>query len=228
MSPSKKAVVLLSGGIDSATVAAIAISEGFEVHALTVDYGQRNTWEIEAARSIAAALELEEHLVFELEIERIAGCALTGEAEVPRGLRTTAGDGRVPVTYVPARNTVFLSLALAWAESIGATDVFIGVNAIDYSGYPDCRPEYIEAFQLVAELGTASGLEGSGIRVRAPLVDMSKADVVREGLRLGVDYALTRSCYDPGPGGKACGECESCMLRKAAFERAGVEEPGEG
>lgn len=221
----RKAVVLLSGGIDSTTTLAVAKDEGFEVYALTIDYGQRHMAEVEAARRVAEAVSVKEHKIIEIDLRAIGGSALTSDMEVPK----TENGGRIgrsiPVTYVPGRNTIFLALGVAWAEAIGATDVFIGATAVDYSGYPDCRPEYIKAFQKAAELGTKTGVEGRPIRIRAPFVKTPKREIIRKGIRLGVDYSLTHSCYDPTKDGKACGRCESCLLRRRAFAEAGVEDP---
>ncbi len=216
-----KAVVLLSGGLDSATVLAIARDRGYQCYALSLDYGQRHRAELEAAQRVAVALGAVEHKTIPLDLTQIGGSALTDTAiEVPR----TAAPG-IPVTYVPARNTIFLSIALGWAEVLGAWDLFIGVNAVDYSGYPDCRPEYIEAFQRLCQLATRAGVEGGSFRVNAPLIEMSKADIIQTGLKLGVDYALTLSCYAADEAGRACGECDSCRLRARGFAQAGVADP---
>jgi len=219
----RRAVVLLSGGVDSTTAMAVAAAEGFELYALTVDYGQRHRCELEAAGRVAGALGARRHLIVPLGLRSFGGSALTSDLEVPKD-RT--GDEGVPVTYVPARNTIFLSLALAWAEVLGARDIFIGANARDYSGYPDCRPGFLEAFERLANLATAAAASGSGgFRVRAPLIEMAKSDIIRTGLELGVDYGLTHSCYDPDPGGLACGRCDSCRFRLKGFREAGVEDP---
>jgi 7-cyano-7-deazaguanine synthase len=216
-----KAVVLLSGGLDSATVLALARAQDFACYALSLDYGQRHAAEVDAARRVAVALGVVEHKVIALDLAQIGGSALTDPSiEVPQ----TPSPG-IPVTYVPARNTVFLALALGWAEVLGAQDLFIGVNAVDYSGYPDCRPEYIAAFERLANLATRAGVEGHAFRVNAPLTDMSKADIIRAGLSLGVDYALTVSCYAADARGHACGRCDSCRLRAAGFAAAGVHDP---
>ncbi|SMC24430.1 preQ(0) biosynthesis protein QueC [Desulfacinum hydrothermale DSM 13146] len=216
-----KAVVLLSGGLDSTTCLAIAKDAGYACYALTFSYGQRHKVELEAARRVAAAFSVEEHLVLELPLDRIGGSALTSPMEVPKDAPLAMEGGSIPVTYVPARNTIFLSLALAWAEVLGAADIFIGVNAVDYSGYPDCRPEYIEAFQHMANLATKAGVEGQmKVRIRTPLLHWSKAQIVRKGRELGVDYDLTHSCYDPDPEGRPCGRCESCRLRARGLEGA--------
>lgn len=219
------AVVLLSGGPDSATTMAIAMSEGFEVHALTVDYGQRHRVELEAARAVARHLGASEHVTVTLDLRAFGGSALTDEIEVPKGRLPEEIGSRIPVTYVPARNTVLLSLALAWAEVLGARDIFIGVNALDYSGYPDCRPEFIEAFERLATLATKCGVEGDPIRMHSPVVGMSKSEVIKRGVELGVDHSLTWSCYDPVDGVTPCGECDSCLLRSKGFEEAGLTDP---
>lgn len=217
----KPAVVLLSGGLDSATVLAIARSEGYACHALSLDYGQRHTAELAAAARVAQALGAAEHRVMRLGLGDIGGSALTDAAiAVPEA--PTEG---IPVTYVPARNTVMLALALAWAEVLGARDIFIGVNAVDYSGYPDCRPEFIAAFERMANLATRAGVEGAALKVHAPLQYLSKADIIRRGSQLGVDYALTVSCYQADAGGRACGVCDACRLRRQGFEAAGVADP---
>jgi 7-cyano-7-deazaguanine synthase len=216
-----KAVVLLSGGLDSATVLAIAQDEGYHCYALSLDYGQRHRAELAAARRVAESLRAVEHKIIPLDLTSIGGSALTDFAiEVP----DHSGDG-IPATYVPARNTIFLSLALGWAEVLGAWDLFIGVNAVDYSGYPDCRPEYIEAFQGLSQLATRAGIEGGSFQVRAPLIELSKAGIIQTGNRLGVDYGLTVSCYTADEAGRACGRCDSCRLRARGFAEAGVEDP---
>lgn len=218
----KKAVVLISGGLDSATAAAVARAEGYTGYALSFDYGQRHRVELDAAAAVAQSLDVREHRVFRLDLRQFGGSALTdANIAVPEG---APGTG-IPVTYVPARNTVFLSLALAWAEVLDAHDIFIGVNAVDYSGYPDCRPEFVQAFETMANLATKAGVEGRGFRIRAPLIDLSKADIIRTGTQLGVDYALTVSCYDPDAAGRACGRCDSCRLRAEGFRTAGVPDP---
>ncbi|MDY0269526.1 7-cyano-7-deazaguanine synthase QueC [Trichloromonas sp.] len=223
MSDCKKAVVLYSGGLDSTTCMAIARVEGFAPYAMSFAYGQRHTVELDRARRYAPLVGAVEHQLVEIDLRRIGGSALTGDLEVPKeGVR----EGEIPVTYVPARNTIFLSFALGWAEVLGAFDIFIGVNAVDYSGYPDCRPEYIAAFETLANLATRAGVEGSGrYRIHTPLISLSKADIIRKGLALGVDYALTHSCYDPTPEGLACGRCDSCRLRLKGFAEAGVPDP---
>lgn len=222
----RKAVVLLSGGLDSTTVAAIALKQGFDVHALSFDYGQNHKIELESARHVAKALGLGNHVVVSVDLRAFGGSALTSDEAVPKH-RTTEEIGQgIPVTYVPARNTVFLSLALALAETLSSTDIFIGVNALDYSGYPDCRPEFIAAFETMANLGTKIGVEGSQrIKIHTPLLQMTKREIVQEGLRLGVDYSLTMTCYDPSPEGLACGECDACLLRLKGFAEAGVSDP---
>ena len=217
------AVVLLSGGLDSYTAAAIARDEGFRLNALTVRYGQRHAHEIEAARAVATWLGVERHVELDVNLSAFGGSSLTSDIPVPkdRPMSTTG----IPSTYVPARNTVFLSLALGWAEVLDASDIFIGVNALDYSGYPDCRPEYIAAFEQLASLATAKGVQGNAFRIHAPLQMLTKAQVIRKGLTLGLDYGLTHSCYDPGPEGRPCGRCDSCTLRAAGFAQAGVADP---
>jgi len=216
----KKAVVLLSGGMDSAAVVAIAREQGFAVHALSVRYGQRHTSELDAAVRVAAALGVAAHKTVDVDLRAFGGSALTDDIDVP-----AAGAAGIPVTYVPARNTIMLSLALGWAEVIGAADIFCGVNAVDYSGYPDCRPEFIDAFERLANLATKAGVEGAGIRVHAPLQHMGKADIVNAGLRLGVDFGLTVSCYRADADGRACGQCDACRLRADGFTSAGVADP---
>ena len=218
-----KAVVLLSGGLDSYTTAAVARAEGFDLYALTIAYHQRHARELEAARAIARALRVERHLELDLDLRPIGGSSLTSDTDIPRDRDLTAAD--IPSTYVPARNTVFLALALGWAEVVGAMDIFIGVNAIDYSGYPDCRPEFIEAFERVANLGTRAGVQGARFRVRTPLITLGKGDIIRRGLELGLDFGLTHSCYDPLPDGRPCSRCDSCRLRAHGFRDAGVADP---
>jgi len=219
----EKAVVLLSGGLDSTTVAAIARSQGYEVFGLSFRYGQRHAVELEAAERVAKSLGVTEHLVMDMDLRKIGGSALTDRIDVPKGRSVGSMESGIPVTYVPARNTIFLSYALAWAEVLGAWDIFIGVNAVDYSGYPDCRPEYIDAFERMANLATKAAVTGtSRIRIRTPIIEMSKAEIIKTGLKLGVDYSLTHSCYDPDPDGKPCGLCDSCILRKKGFEEAGA------
>ena len=217
-----KAVVLLSGGLDSYTAAAIAKADGFELYALTVRYGQVHSGELEAARRVAGALGVGGHLELAVDLASIGGSALTGSVPVPKDRVLTPA---IPPTYVPARNTVLLSLALGWAEVVGSRDLFIGVNAVDYSGYPDCRPGYLEAFERMAALATRAGVEGRPTRLHAPLLRLSKADIVRRGAALGLDYGLTVTCYDPGPGDRPCGRCDSCRLRARGFEEAGLPDP---
>lgn len=220
------AVVLLSGGLDSATVVALAQERGFEVCALSVQYGQRHAGEIEAARRVAAAAGISRHAIAEIDLRAFGGSALTADIPVPKDRDPESIGEGVPVTYVPARNTVFLSLALAWAEVLGADDIFVGVNAVDYSGYPDCRPEFIAAFERLANVATrAATSDGRRMTVHAPLIDMTKAEIIRAGLALGVDYGLTRSCYDPDDSGAACGRCDACALRLKGFADAGTEDP---
>jgi len=222
-----RAVVLLSGGLDSYTAAAIAKSQGFELYALTIAYGQRHAREIESARAVARALACVRHLELPIDLRAIGGSSLTSDASVPRDRDLTATDVQtsIPSTYVPARNTIFLSLALAWAEVLEASDLVIGVNALDYSGYPDCRPEFIRAFESLAALATRAGVEGGRFRVHTPLIDLTKAEIIRRGLALGLDYGLTHSCYDPAPAGRPCGRCDSCALRARGFAEAGVSDP---
>ncbi|NVM24146.1 MAG: 7-cyano-7-deazaguanine synthase QueC [Desulfobacterales bacterium] len=228
MTSNKKAVVLSSGGIDSTTAMAIAGYEGYEIYSMTFSYGQRHSLELEAARRAAKALGAEQHMVVDIDLRQIGGSALTGDMEVPKTRDEQQMKKEIPATYVPARNTIFLSYALAWAEVLGAPDIFIGVNAIDYSGYPDCRPEYIEAFERMAKLATKAGVEGKiKIKINAPLMHMSKAEIIQKGIELGVDYSMTHSCYDPSPEGGACGQCDSCLLRKKGFAEAGVPDPTE-
>jgi 7-cyano-7-deazaguanine synthase len=216
-----RAVVLVSGGLDSATTLAMARSDGHECYALSVDYGQRHRVELDAARRIAVALGAHEHRIMSVDLAGIGGSALTDDSiDVP----VTAADG-IPVTYVPARNTLLLSLALAWAEVIGARDLYVGVNAVDYSGYPDCRPAFIAAFTRLAGVATKAGVEGADFRVHAPLIELSKAEIIRRGLALGIDYGVTVSCYQPDAAGRACGRCDSCRLRRGGFEAAGVADP---
>jgi 7-cyano-7-deazaguanine synthase len=222
----RSAVVLLSGGLDSATVLALARRDGFRCHALTIAYGQRHAVEVEAARRVSGALAVAEHRVLPLDLRAFGGSALTGEIHVPKDRSREEMGAGIPITYVPARNTVFLALALAWAEVLESFDIYVGVNAIDYSGYPDCRPEFIAAFEGLANLATKAGVEKRGrFRIHAPLVHFSKAEIIRLGVALGVDYGLTHSCYDPQPDGAACGRCDSCLLRRAGFEEAGVPDP---
>ncbi|MBK1724418.1 7-cyano-7-deazaguanine synthase QueC [Thiocystis violacea] len=220
------AVVLLSGGLDSTTTLAIAKSQGFDPYALSFRYGQRHAIELASAARVAEALGVAEHVIADIDLRRFGGSALTGDVAVPKGRAPAAMAEGIPVTYVPARNTVFLSFALAWAEVLGASDIFIGVNALDYSGYPDCRPEYIAAYERMANLATAAGVEGrQSFKVHTPLIELSKAEIIRKGLALGVDYGLTSSCYDPAEDGRPCGQCDSCLLRAKGFAEAGVADP---
>jgi 7-cyano-7-deazaguanine synthase len=222
----KPAVVLLSGGLDSATVAAIALSEGFAVNALSFSYGQRHSFELEAARRVAGALNIASHRIAHIDLRAFGGSALTADIDVPKGRSGDDMSHGIPITYVPARNTIFLSYALAWAEVLGAEDIFIGVNALDYSGYPDCRPEYIRAFEAMANLATRAAVEGrQRLTIHPPLIDLTKAQIIRRGLDLGVDYGLTSSCYDPSPEGFPCGQCDSCQLRRKGFREAGAADP---
>lgn len=222
----KKAVVLLSGGVDSTTCLAIAMRQGYEVHALSFDYRQRHRAELEAARRAAKALGAREHLVLDVPLGVIGGSALTSGIEVPKDVPPEEMQSRIPVTYVPARNTIFLSFGLAWAEVLSAADIFIGVNALDYSGYPDCRPEFIEAYEKMANLALKESVEGRlRIRIHTPLISMTKAEIIIRGVELGVDFSMTHSCYDPDPEGRACGRCDSCILRAKGFAEAGVSDP---
>lgn len=221
----RPAVVLLSGGLDSATTAAIAARDGYSVHALSFDYGQRHRAELDAAQRVAAQLEVAEHRVATIDLRAFGGSALTAEIEVPKDRLSSELGRDVPITYVPARNTVFLAFALAWAEVLGSADLFIGVNALDYSGYPDCRPEFIAAFEAMARLATRAGIEGAELRVHAPLQHLTKAQIVATAVDLGVDLALTLSCYDPDDAGSACGRCDACTLRREGFTAAGVADP---
>jgi 7-cyano-7-deazaguanine synthase len=221
----KRAVVLLSGGIDSTTTLAIAIAESYETYALSFDYGQRHQIEVEAARRVANSLGAKEHRVARLDLRIFGGSALTDDLDVPKQRSEKEIAHGIPVTYVPARNTIFLAYALAWAEVIPANDIFLGVNAIDYSGYPDCRPEFIEAFEAMANLATKAGVDGRRFHIHTPLITFSKAEIIREAVELGVDLSLTHSCYDPTPEGLACSECDSCLLRLKGFREAGIRDP---
>lgn len=222
----QKAVVLLSGGLDSSTCVAIAQSQGFEVYGLSFRYGQRDNHELNAALTVAKAMNISRHEVIDIDLRAFGGSALTDDIEVPKGRTDDEIDDEIPVTYVPARNTIFLSFALAFAETIASNDIFIGVNALDYSGYPDCRPEYIASFQQMARIATKIGIEGDdGVRIKTPLIDMTKADIIKTGLKLGVDYSMTTSCYDPSENGAACGQCDSCLLRLKGFKEAGSKDP---
>lgn len=221
----RNAVILLSGGLDSTTTLAIAIAGGFEPYTLAFRYGQRHDIELEAAKKVSQALGAKGHLVIDIDLGRIGGSALTSDIDVPKGRGAEDMSKDIPVTYVPARNIIFLSLALAYAETISSSDIFIGVNALDYSGYPDCRPEFIEAFEKMANLGTKKGVEGKGFTIHTPLIRMTKSEIIKRGMELGVDYSMTHSCYDPTPEGLACGECDSCLLRKKGFAEVGIEDP---
>jgi 7-cyano-7-deazaguanine synthase len=218
----KRAVVLLSGGLDSTTVLAVAKRDGYDAHAMTFRYGQRHEIEVDAARRIARAVGVSQHVVVDVDLRSFGGSALTSDIPVPKDRVARRG---IPVTYVPARNTIFLSFALAWAEVLGVREIFIGVNAVDYSGYPDCRPEYIAAYERMANLATRAGVEGGQLRIRTPLIDLPKADIIRLGASLGVDFSLTTSCYDPTVHGVACGHCDSCLLRLKGFADAGMKDP---
>jgi 7-cyano-7-deazaguanine synthase len=221
----KRAVVLLSGGIDSTTTLAIAIAEGYEAYALSFDYGQRHEIEVEAARRVANSLDAKEHRVARIDPRIFGGSALTDDIDVPKQRSETEIAHGIPVTYVPARNTIFLAYALAWAEVLSAADIFLGVNAIDYSGYPDCRSEFIQAFQTLANVGTKAGIAGARLNIHTPLITLSKSEIIGKACELGVDLGLTHRCYDPSPEGLACGECDSCLLRLKGFREAGIEDP---
>ena len=221
-----KALCLLSGGLDSTTSLAMAKAQGFDLYAMSFRYGQRHAVELECARKVATQFEVKEHLIVDFDLRQIGGSALTSDITVPKDRPVSEMSHGIPVTYVPARNTIFLSFALGWAEVLGASDVFIGVNALDYSGYPDCRPEYIAAFQVMANLATKAGVEGTqSLQIHTPLIQLSKADIIRKGLALGVDYGQTSSCYDPGADGRPCGRCDSCQLRAKGFAEVGVVDP---
>lgn len=221
----KRAVVLLSGGLDSATTLAIARAEGFDTFALSFRYGQRHAQELTAAARVAESLGASDHRIAEIDLRLFGGSALTAEIDVPKNREPGEMDGEIPITYVPARNTIFLSYALAWSEVLGTSDIFIGVNAVDYSGYPDCRPEFIRAFERLANLATKAGIEGARYQVHTPLINLTKSEIIRRGVSLGVDYGQTHSCYDPAPGGRACGACDSCQLRLKGFCEAGLKDP---
>ena len=224
--PSPPAVLLLSGGLDSTTMLAHAIGAGFDVHAMTFRYGQRHAAEIEVARRVARHYQIRDHVVVDIDLRTFGGSALTSDIAVPKDRPDSDIAHGIPITYVPARNTIFLSFCLAWSEVLGASDIFIGVNALDYSGYPDCRPEYVEAFQRMANLATRGGVEGTTpVRIQTPLLRLTKREIVQLGLSLGVDYSITLSCYDPTPDGLACGHCDSCQLRRKGFAEAGVADP---
>jgi 7-cyano-7-deazaguanine synthase len=220
------AVLLLSGGLDSTTLLAHALHEGFDVHAMTFRYGQRHLSEVNAARRVAESYRIDDHVIVDIDLRTFGGSALTSDVDVPKDRDVGVESTEIPITYVPARNTIFLSFALAWAEVLAAGDIFIGVNALDYSGYPDCRPEYISAFERMANLATRGGVDGSNpVRIRAPFIDLSKAEIIRRGLELGVDYGITQSCYDPSSDGFACGHCDACQLRLKGFRDAGARDP---
>ncbi len=219
------AVVLLSGGVDSTTTLAVARHEGFQCHALSFDYGQRHRCELEAACGIAKSMNVADHRIVKIDLGAFGGSALTDDIDVPKDRSPEDISRGIPITYVPARNTIFLSFALAYAEVLGSTDIFIGVNAIDYSGYPDCRPQYIQAFEAMANLATKMGVEGRRIRIHAPLIEFTKSQIIKRGIELGVDYSLTFSCYDPNEAGNPCGHCDSCLLRAAGFRAAGIVDP---
>jgi len=220
------AVLLLSGGLDSTTLLAHALHEGFDVHAMTFRYGQRHSTEVSAARRVAAAYGIRDHVIVDIDLRTFGGSALTSDLAVPKDRDVSADSSEIPVTYVPARNTIFLSFALAWSEVLGAGDIFIGVNALDYSGYPDCRPEYIAAFEHMANLATRGGVDGSNrVRIRAPFINFTKAEIIKRGLALNVDYGITQSCYDPSADGIACGHCDACQLRLKGFQDAGASDP---
>jgi len=226
MTETKKAVLLMSGGLDSTTVLAIAKAQGYEVYALSFDYGQRHSVELDCVKKIIAKSTVKEHKIVKIDLRAFGGSALTADIDVPKNDQLDEGSTQIPVTYVPARNTIFLSFALGYAEVVGAYDIFLGVNAIDYSNYPDCRPEFIEQFEKLANLATAVGVQGKGmIKIHAPLIQMSKADIIKTGLELGVDYSLTNSCYDPSPKGESCGRCDACHLRLAGFQQNGIKDP---
>jgi 7-cyano-7-deazaguanine synthase len=224
-SSTARAVVLLSGGMDSAVTAAVARKEGYDIYALTVDYGQRHRSEIHAAKKIVKHMKVKKHLVFKADLKQFGASALLGQGKVPKNRNEKEIARAIPPTYVPARNTVFLSLAMAWAEAIRAKAIFIGVNAIDFSGYPDCRPDYINAFKNMARLATRAGRQGRGPKIKTPLLNLTKAQIIKKGRRLGVDFALTQSCYDPGPDGTPCKRCDACLLREMGFREAGIEDP---
>ncbi len=225
MQNKKKCVVLSSGGLDSTTILAIAAKSGFEIYSLSFSYGQRHSVELKAAKKIAESFKVASHTIIDIDLRKFGGSALTADIDVPKGRDENEIDSEIPITYVPARNTIFLSYAVAWAEVLGSSDIFIGVNAVDYSGYPDCRPEYIAAFEKTANLATKAGVEGRHLKIHAPLIDLAKSEIIKKGISLGVDYSLTTSCYDPTPQGLACGSCDSCTLRKHGFAGAGLEDP---
>jgi 7-cyano-7-deazaguanine synthase len=226
MNTPEKAVILSSGGLDSTTVIAIAQSEGFEIYSLSFDYGQRHVYELKAAKKIAERFQVAKHLVISIDLHAIGGSALTDDLDVPKSRNIKTMTSEIPITYVPARNTIFLSYALAWAEVLQSSQIFIGVNAVDFSGYPDCRPEFIASFEHTANLATKIGVEGkTRVRIRTPLLHLNKAQIIAKGIELGVDYAITHSCYDPSPEGLACGQCDSCLLRQKGFIEAGIPDP---
>ena len=226
MNTPEKAVILSSGGLDSTTVIAIAQSEGFEIYSLSFDYGQRHVHELKAAKKIAELFQVAKHLVISIDLHAIGGSALTDDLDVPKSRNMKTMTSEIPITYVPARNTIFLSYALAWAEVLQSSHIFIGVNAVDFSGYPDCRPEFIASFEHMANLATKIGVEGkTRVRIRTPLLHLNKAQIITKGIELGVDYAITHSCYDPSPEGLACGQCDSCLLRQKGFIEAGIPDP---
>jgi 7-cyano-7-deazaguanine synthase len=227
MSISKKAVVLLSGGLDSTTTLAIAKNQNYDIYALTFRYGQRHEMEIQAARKVSEYFSVKEHMIADIDLRLFGGSALTDNISVPKNRSLAEMESNIPITYVPARNTILLSFPLAWAEVLNCSDIFIGVNAVDYSGYPDCRPEYIEAYQRMARLATKSGVEGQELNIHTPLIKMTKAEIIQTGINLGVDYSLTLSCYDPTSTGEFCGKCDSCQLRLKGFAEAGIEDPGD-
>lgn len=223
---SKKAVVLLSGGLDSTTIMAIVKNKGYDIYALSFDYGQRHKLELEAARKVAGHFGAKSHLIPRLDLDTIGGSALTEDIPIPQGRKLKEiGSDDVPITYVPARNTIFLAYALAWAEVLDATDIFIGVNSVDFSGYPDCRPEFIQSFQNTANLATKAGVEGKGIKIHTPLINMTKGEIIKKGISMGVDYAMTHTCYSPKKDGLPCGKCDSCLLREKGFKEAGIADP---
>jgi 7-cyano-7-deazaguanine synthase len=222
----RKAVVLLSGGLDSTTTLAIAKAEGFVLYAMTFRYGQRHIVELESARRVAAQMGVRKHVTIDIDLRQFGGSALTADIDVPKGRSTEAMSTGIPITYVPARNTIFLSFALGWAETLGARDIFIGVNALDYSGYPDCRPQFIAAYEHMANLATRAGVEGAQrLKIHTPLIELTKAQIIVRGMALGVDFGWTSSCYDPGPDGRPCGSCDSCLLRAKGFEESGTDDP---
>ena len=226
MNEKRKAVILSSGGLDSTTVMAMAQAEGYEIYSLSFRYGQRHALELEASERAAAAFSAKKHLVLDIDLGKIGGSALTDNIEVPKSRDEVDMNREIPVTYIPARNTVFLSYALAWAEVLGASDIFVGINAVDYSGYPDCRPEYVNAFETMANLATKACVEGRmKTRIKAPLINLTKAEIIQKGIELGVDYRITHSCYDPSEDGRACGHCDSCLLRKKGFKDARISDP---